>query len=590
MKEYNEIDKLFEEQLGDLRVEPSEQAWANIASGLDAAGPATARSTKHKKRMWLWFGLGAAAAILAYIFFINKSDAQIQPKENIPVVHQEQPQQEAAPATAPSVKSAETPSSSGSRIADAPQEQVETEEHAAQEAGVQAQTESQIQAQTENALAGTKQADNPKPAIQSQTDKKEPVVIPAPAAVVAGENKAAKDVAVPQNIESANQSVESAEQAGAENMPEVNSVEESKVNPAEEQQPETTAMRTEQPAAGNNEENNAVNREETAIAAKEEPQVVAQEESAVVSQEETNAESEEVVTLNETEETEIIPTENNDTNADIASESSLPEPGELAGTHYATGWSVDLLGGPAWIFSNEKTEYQEGAPIMTPGPPASITVPSIELNVKFHINNWFIQSGLAYAEYGENRTFSQKLEMHDTSGYSKMEVKEYYTYDSTGIFVDPSGVIVIMYDAVQHSDTSYKWITEDSLYYEHLAIQAENRYRYIEIPLMLGYEFRFKNLGLQLSTGVSFGFRVNSTGKFLDAQNNLVDITPDNSPYTNQMMNYILTVGVNYHLNRRLSVSVQPTYKTNINTLFAGDNSTRYNHYGVNMGINYIIK
>lgn len=182
--------------------------------------------------------------------------------------------------------------------------------------------------------------------------------------------------------------------------------------------------------------------------------------------------------------------------------------------------------------------------------------------------------------------------MHDTSGYSKQQISEYYSYDSVGYYIDPTNpnVIVILYDAILHVDTSYKWITEDSLYYEHIAIQAQNRYHYIEIPAMIGYEFHFKNLGLQLSTGVSLGFRVNSSGKFLDSDNKLIDINNDNSPYSRQVLNYIFSIGLNYHLNRRLSVTLQPVYKTNINSLFTEGSSARYNHYSVNMGINYIIK
>jgi hypothetical protein len=577
MKDYNEIDKLFEEQLGDMRVEPSDKAWANISSGLDAAAMASAQSAKRKKRMWLWFGLGAAAAILAYIFFINRSDAQVPANENTPLVKQEQSFENAAPLTSdkqaaePSTEVAHDVSQTTPSGGTADKENTEIK---TTPVGV---TESR---EASKPIANSNQ-NNTAANSQSETNKK------AQATATAGVSS--KELQAPEksNAKAVNSTQEIAK---ADNLPATGLKEDAvqseagnkAVNAAD--QPVVAVAMSEQ-TTNNQKENIAASQEKANNARGEKP-----EENAVASTESRGNEAESATVVTEAEQNNAVQEEQVQAN-ELPSEPTAPEPGEVSGIHYATGWSVELLGGPAWIFSNEKAEYEEGSPVMTPGPPASIAVPSVELHLMYHINNWFIRSGLAYAEYGENRTFSQKLEMHDTSGYSKMEVKEYYSYDSTGIYIDPSGVIVIMYDAIRHSDTSYKWITEDSLYYQHKSIQVQNRYRYIEIPLMIGYEFRFKNLSVQVSTGVSYGFRVNSTGKFLDSQNNLVDIAPGNSPYTNQMMNYILSVGVNYHLNRRLSVSVQPTYKTNINSLFAGDNSNiRYNHYGVNMGINYIIK
>jgi len=70
----------------------------------------------------------------------------------------------------------------------------------------------------------------------------------------------------------------------------------------------------------------------------------------------------------------------------------------------------------------------------------------------------------------------------------------------------------------------------------------------------------------------------------------LIDINQGNSPYTNSMMNYLLIVGVKYHLTNRFSIIAQPTYKTNISSLFSSETNTSYNNFGLNVGLNYIIK
>ena len=577
MKDYNDIDKLFEEQLGGMRVEPSVKVWEQIASGLDAA-----EASARKKRFLLWFSVGAAAAILAYVFFFNRSDAQSVPEGYTPTVVQKP--LEKAPANVENT-------TAGTTTVTVPQ------------------TKDEVPAATST----------PELTPESQEQNTSGEVAPPTTPETPAETEIARlEEAAPQQQEKAvtdakaSETPASAEPVSAEAAVVATQMPERAAT--QTQNTTVTNQKTNPVVVAENQETGGVNNSGEApveaIATNEE---VVQNEVQVASEEITAPEEEPVqmaaqeTAVNESEEAEVPEaTENAEAAASqepagqseseqakdaVESTSSpAPAPGETAGIRFATAWSVDVVGGPAWTFSSEKTETPVDAPVLTPGPPSGIISPVISINLKYHVNNWFIQSGIGYAEYGEDRTYFQKLEMHDTSGYSKQEVDEYYTYDSTGIYIDTSGVIVITYDAIFHSDTSYKWVTEDSLYYEHLAIQAQNRYRYIEIPLMVGYEFRFKNLGFQVSTGVSFGMRVNTTGKFLDSQNNLVDITPDNSPYTNMNMNYILSVGLNYHLNRRFSVTVQPVYKTNLNSLFAHGSSPHYNQYGVNMGINYIIE
>jgi hypothetical protein len=276
-----------------------------------------------------------------------------------------------------------------------------------------------------------------------------------------------------------------------------------------------------------------------------------------------------------------------------AMESSAPSPNSIAGVRNATALSIGVYGGPAFISSNETFVVDEGGLIYQTEKEQRIITPTIGLDINYHINNWFIRSGIAYAEYGENRTYSNKIEKHDTAGYSRTSVKTYYTYDTTGWITDPgnSSVQIPVYDAIMHHDTTYIWVSRDSLYYEHQNIYAQNRFRYIEIPLMLGYEYKFKNLGIELATGVSVGFRVNSSGKFMDSNKQLVDINSSNSPYSHTMMNYIFTAGVNYHFSDRFSIAVRPVYKTNLNSIIESGvgSDIRYNSFGVNLGINYII-
>ena len=51
---------------------------------------------------------------------------------------------------------------------------------------------------------------------------------------------------------------------------------------------------------------------------------------------------------------------------------NIPSPDATAGIYHATGWSFDLVAGPAWISSNEKSEHLVEGPNLNPGKPVNL--------------------------------------------------------------------------------------------------------------------------------------------------------------------------------------------------------------------------
>lgn len=561
MKEHNEIDQLFEQQLGNLSVEPSATSWEHITSSLDTGAASGVAATSYKK-FYLYALIGTVAAILAYVLLFNQGKGrEITPSAH-PVVELKTPQENISKGS-----DQKTDVSIGRK------EQVVKEPQASVVYNLP--EEDNITTDRQMNLPGSQNV------VDKDVIKHE---------ISLSEHKASKEAKAKNKTKKAvvNTPVVYSTAVFTESSSEVAQVSEvaskkeiitilaekkqntEKVNEQSET-PLATEEVTKEEVLGNNESTEKVegsSQEEETI------------ETEVQQKSEEQNEPLRAVGIDDIVQTEEV------------SDASSTE--AVTGLHHATGWSLDAYIGPANIQSNEKLAPTNGESIYQTGKDKKITTPNMGINIKFHFDNWFIQSGISYAEYGENKDYIQQFEMHDTSGFSKQAIDDYYTYDTTGWILDPnnSGVLIPVFDAVHHSDTSYNWITEDSLYYEHQAIYAQNRFRYIEIPAMVGYEFRFKNLGVELATGVSVGFRVNSSGKFLDSDNNLIDINPSNSPYTNTMMNYILTVGVKYHLSNRFSIIAQPIYKTNLNSIIETGvgSSTRYSSFGVNIGMNYIIK
>jgi hypothetical protein len=596
MKEQNEIDQLFEQQLGNLSVEPTAASWDKITSSLDAAaisgGGASGAGILGRKKLFIYALIGTVAAILAYVIFFNN---QGKGRNIIPRVHpvvKIKKQNTSAPNetlqhanSSKATEKTEVVNQSNTSITS-----VDTPKHNAVDINTQPKystpsEEENLDAdvQKQKISYSNESVKQPKASIKKSAIKM-PVVMSIPVFTDNSENTTTTTkISTPTSQEVQKQEV--INETSAENNQVVTELvsEEIALNEMESNQAKEVVEVT-------NEEMPV-----TAAAVQEQSEEVFNEQNigSTEAEEEVVEETTEEITT-ALSESEVVEQADIDKSDEVAQGENIPSPTETAGIHQATGWSIDAFAGPAFIQSNEEIILAEGDMIYQTGIDPKITTPNIGLNVKFHINNWFIQSGVGYAEYGENKNYLQNIEMHDTSGFAKQKIDDYYTYDTTGWIPDPnnSGVLIPVFDAIHHSDTSYSWVTEDSLYYEHQSIYAQNRFRYIEIPAMVGYEFRFKNVGLEVATGVSLGFRVNSSGKFLDSDNNLVDINPSNSPYTNTMMNYILTVGVKYHISNRFSVIAQPIYKTNLNSLFESGlgSDTRYSSFGVNVGMNYIIK
>ncbi len=560
MKENTDIDQLFEEQLADLKVEPAIDSWGKISSSLDAAVAASVKNSKRKKRFILIAFVSTIAALFAYVLFFghsgDKNDTSIDKQHAL--FHQEQQLND---------------DQTKKRLK--PEMIVQKEDNAHANENLKEKT----------IVTPAKQNIEPyesfveKPITNTKSNNKQPIE----------SNKKFDKKSTTSSIKANTKAVLNSEEL----------VEPTKtmVSSKEDKEPKVALYYATKQAEVNSEteqKSKAVENQKQVIVAEKEVQT---EEKASIyrqAQDRNSASNEKTSEVKNEKKAETLAQVDDKKKEAVAEtkKNTAPSPTEVMGVYASTGWSFDIFGGPALISSNERIPMAESRMLQQTDKKSHIITPSMGLNINYHYNNWFVRSGVAYSEYGENKEYLKSSEMHDTVGYSKQLVNSYYSHDTTGWMQDPGdpSVSIPIYDAVFHSDTTYTWMSRDSLYYEHQNISAQNRYRYIEIPLMVGYELRFKNLGLELATGVSVGFRVNSSGLFIDSNRELVNINASNSPYSNTMMNYLLSIGVKYHIGNRLSVVAQPIYKTNMNSLFNSSSDVRYHNFGINLGINYIIK
>ncbi|MCD4790487.1 MAG: outer membrane beta-barrel protein, partial [Bacteroidales bacterium] len=226
----------------------------------------------------------------------------------------------------------------------------------------------------------------------------------------------------------------------------------------------------------------------------------------------------------------------------------------------ATSWSMDIYIAPSYVTKSLSADpiYDDyinfrknsEVPIYTTG---------LGAEIKFSINKWFIQSGINYSVYGDNTKYNFITKTIDS-------LNCYYNVDTTWVWIyDPpfSGEpYPIGFDSV--------WMP---VYKEtESSASIQNRYIYIEIPVLFGFHTTKKKLNFEIGTGISFGFLISAKGNLPDLTNNsLVEINNSTEFIRSTSINYILNAGIQYQINKRISIIVKPNYKRNLSSLFKDD-------------------
>ena len=224
---------------------------------------------------------------------------------------------------------------------------------------------------------------------------------------------------------------------------------------------------------------------------------------------------------------------------------------------------------------------------MAPNPQNSQTLEDcivslpLDLRFNYNLNNKFsLSTGINTASLGE------KIDYNDVH-------ENYMVYDSN--FIDTVcniGTFHIPYydintnqmDTAIYSimmDTSY-WINES---YEEESINnynVQNRYTYLNIPFMIGYQFKIKNISIGLRAGGAVGFRINnSNGMYYNS--NIQGLHSFKAKKT--IYNIVTTASVGYQF-KKIEMFVEPKYWFNLtNSVLKSNIDHKYHLLGLNIGV-----
>ena len=198
---------------------------------------------------------------------------------------------------------------------------------------------------------------------------------------------------------------------------------------------------------------------------------------------------------------------------------------------------------------------------------------SVGSDLKVHIKNFVITTGINYAVYNQNRYYKNIYQVYSPED-------SYYEYDTTWVYVyDPPDYGTPVVSSIDSTwKEVYNQVIDD--------YSGVNRVEYFEIPLMLGYRYNRNLFTIELNAGASAGFLVYSNIKAPSLSNHDEIVSIDNMNKT--MFNFMANMSVYYQINRTTSLFVSPYYKQNLNSIYEENYpiNQKFKTFGLNFGVN----
>jgi len=220
-----------------------------------------------------------------------------------------------------------------------------------------------------------------------------------------------------------------------------------------------------------------------------------------------------------------------------------------------TSISLAFYISPAYNISEMSTTsaYNENLDYRNKREKSSVSL-SAGIDFQLNIKNWYVQTGLSYSKFSNYRNYNHTFLAYDS-------LRSYYENDTTwGWVYDPPDFgkpVPIAIDSVLVA--VYNDMNE-----------GKNEWNYLEIPLLFGYKLNKGRFSFDLATGVSYGLLINASGNIpsLTEKNIFTELSEMNSLMNRNQFNYILQLGVSYHITPVWSIMAKPYYKQNLQSVF----------------------
>jgi len=168
------------------------------------------------------------------------------------------------------------------------------------------------------------------------------------------------------------------------------------------------------------------------------------------------------------------------------------------------------------------------------------------------------------------------------SGVNFTQINETFKYLNTNV----TGIdtIIKIESGTNVRDTTFVEIGET------VELKTHNRYRSIDVPLLVGLEMPFnKNVKLSLNAGVFVNLLFHQRGRYIDTQGHPNWFVGQNLYKTSLGLSYYGSLGVNYYINPRMDFLIEPNlrYYSQSFTVNAYPLTQEYLKFGLLTGVRY---
>jgi hypothetical protein len=119
-------------------------------------------------------------------------------------------------------------------------------------------------------------------------------------------------------------------------------------------------------------------------------------------------------------------------------------------------------------------------------------------------------------------------------------------------------------------------------------LKGRNTFSYIEIPVLVGYEFGINRWRLSIKGGIGVGLLTRQQSFYLSTDE--AEIMPiSTGVYTKIIYNGILRAGLHYNFTSQLGIDFVPFTRLNFNNMTNKDATfqQKYTNIGLQVGVNY---
>ena len=203
---------------------------------------------------------------------------------------------------------------------------------------------------------------------------------------------------------------------------------------------------------------------------------------------------------------------------------------------------------------------------------------NLDLSLSYHKSNFFVETGLGISFARDEGRYLVDYESYEYMGSYNDLIG--ITYDST-----ETGVIPVYHsEEVDIYDSIRRLKIEKSV----------NTYTYLQIPLLIGYEKKFKRFGYYFKAGPNVSILINKQipGTQLSGDIKVFDVDARIAERIKTNWQILLGAGLTYQMSKNMDLALEPTFRYYLNSAYDRKYvSTKHPFaFGIRAGIKIRIK